>query len=133
MTWLTDIIRGLRELGGTVSLSRLYRWIELNRAAELPANYKSLIRASLQKYCPTSAQYDPTNPPLFQNPERGVWSLRRISDIGSVKINQMDLYALAIDTLSEEELKSLRSEGDVLTALAAKGRELLFAYNSSEK
>ena len=125
MTWLTDIIRGLRSLGGEASLPELYGWIERNRQMQLPPNFKSAIRAMLQSYCGSSSQYKPQNPSLFANPSRGWWALRSISNPNSVKLNEMDLIVLAMQSISESQLKVLQSEGDLVDALKLKARSLL--------
>ena len=117
MTWLTDIILGLRALGGEVPLNNLYRWIERNRQTQLPPNFKSAIRALLQKYCSTAAQYDPTNPDLFSNPSRGWWALRKVSNTATIKLNPMDLLTVALANTTADEIKAMKSEGSIAEAL----------------
>src|SRR5688572_10386365 len=106
MTWLTDIIRGLRSLGREGRLQDLYRWIQRNRHEALPPNYESAIRATLQRYCSTARQYDPNNPDLFVNSDRGWWGQRKVVDPAAVKLNKMDVFTMAVDSLSEDELKA---------------------------
>ena len=88
MHWFTDILLGLRSLGGEADLPDLYHWLELNRLGEFPLNWKSVVRASLQAYCSESKQYRAGNPDVFQRTGRGRWAIRRIdSSVSSDNYN----------------------------------------------
>ena len=124
MTWLTDIIRGLRALNGEARLSDLYSWIQRNRTIQLPPKFDSAIRAMLQKYCATCKQYDPRNPSLFANPSRGWWALRQV-DPDTVKVNEIDLFVVGMQSLTEDELKVMHSEEDFFRKVQERGKERL--------
>jgi hypothetical protein len=122
MTWLTEILRGLRSLGGEACLTPdLYGWVQTNVKRQFPPNWKELIRATLQAHCATSAQFKPGNADLFQNTARGWWAIRPLIETKSVRMSKDDLRVLAIQQMTEAELRDLRgADIDVLAAIDRK-------------
>jgi hypothetical protein len=126
--WVTDIVIALRSVGGQAPLSSLYRKIQGHRN-KLPENWKSCIRATLQNHCKESKQYREPGPDLFRAPERGVWSLRKIAEPETVKLNKDDLWVLVFQRMSATDLADLSKNRDPLELLNQKvadiNRELL--------
>jgi hypothetical protein len=98
MEWIVDITLGLRSLGGEARLPHLYVWIKRNRA-QLPPNWDSVIRATLQAHCSTSKQFQPGNTDIFRNTGRGWWAIRKITDANTVRLPLVDLRFLTFQRM----------------------------------
>ena len=76
------VLAALRKFGGKANLQNLYCEIERDcreLGRELPENYQSVIRQTLQAHCPEAKQYRQGAHPLFRMMKergRGWWALR---------------------------------------------------------
>jgi hypothetical protein len=108
MTWLVEILRALRALGGEARLTPdLYGWIRANCTRQFPSEWQSLIRATLQAHCRTSPQFKPGNADLFRNTARGWWAIRSVEPAKGAKLRMDDLRALAISQMTKADFHDL--------------------------
>ena len=78
MTWATDLVQALENLGGQAQLSDIYCEIKQIRP-NLTSAWKSSVRERIQRHSSDSLSYNPDNPDLFYSVEglgSGIWGLR---------------------------------------------------------
>lgn len=117
MHWITDIVLALRAHDGLATNRQIYTWIRRNRREPLPENWEAAVRACLQRYSATSPQYDSNNPDLFRNVTRGEWRLNSYANTRSVAMLEHDAINAALDSLTDEEIQSLKRDDHLMIKL----------------
>lgn len=74
-TWVEDIVRALRNLGGQATLNQIYDEVKRIRTEPLPANYQASIRERIEAHSSDSANFKGKD--LFRKVDKGVWALRK--------------------------------------------------------
>ncbi|EOC1797756.1 HNH endonuclease [Vibrio fluvialis] len=123
MTWATDLVQALENLGGQAQLSDIYNEIE-NIRPNLTNAWKSSVRERIQRHSSDSFSYNPDNPDLFYSVEglgSGIWGLRSsltktpvASDIDggnetTLRAKQ-EVYRILRDTMLARKIKKLHKD-----------------------
>lgn len=83
-SWVEDIIKALKNLGGQATLSQIYEEVKRIRTEPLPETYKASIRERIEAHSSDSSNFKGKD--HFQKVEKGVWALRDYSDVGSKQV-----------------------------------------------
>lgn len=114
--WLLDIIFALRDLGGVGWLQDIYHRISLNRP-NLPPNWESVIRATIQAHSSDAKQFDTRNPDVFYHAEgRGRWGLRQPEKSIAGRSREA-LMVQALAEITREEFESCHGHEQELSCL----------------
>lgn len=105
-TWLLDIIMAIRECGGEASLKEIYGHIQRSRTV-LPAEWQSVVRASIYRHSSDSPVRTAEDPNVFQRAGRGIWALRHQEDTLTGDSRQA-IFALALSKITAEEFAAAR-------------------------
>ena len=109
---LNEIVEALRQLGGTAQAKLIKDRVTELRGG-MPAHYgrshsyRETIQKQIEDHCPQSANWKPTNEPLFERIDRGIYRL--ISVAGTVQLEVADEALAAqvkadLDALLDEEV-----------------------------
>jgi hypothetical protein len=128
--WLPDVIRAIQAVGGSASLSQIYRWIERTRTG-LPDEWEAAVRATIYHHSSDAKAYKKGNPDVFCNKDRGVWAVRDKTEVLTGKTDN-DLFLQVLTSMSREELESFSGRGDALQQhIKARVAELKTKYKIS--
>jgi hypothetical protein len=76
-SWKDEVFNALTALGGKAHVTEIYDYIKNNTTRDLPANWKSSVRKTLQLYSAGSKAYKEGNEDLFEHfEEKGYWGIK---------------------------------------------------------
>ena len=123
MTWATDLVQALENLGGQAQLSDIYCEIKQIRP-NLTSAWKSSVRERIQRHSSDSLSYNPDNPDLFYSVEglgSGIWGLR--SSLNKTPVacdinggnettvrSKLEVYRILRDTTLARKIKKLHKD-----------------------
>ena len=119
-TWKEVLVVALWERGGKASLHDLYEDVPSLMDRDLTNTYQSSIRNELQTHSSDSRSSRSDNPDLFFSVYglgEGVWGLRPEAERVGYFFSEESLKGLAIDLLTEEDMKGVQGNSKLLRML----------------